>query len=75
MDSDLEIARKATMRPIEEVAEQLGLARSDLVLHGPHIAKINWEAIQKKKKSDSGFLVLVTSISPTASPQLDSIKA
>ena len=66
MDSALEIARKATMRPIEEVAEQLGLARSDLVLHGPHIAKINWEAIQKKKKSDSGFLVLVTSISPTA---------
>ena len=46
MDSDLEIARKATMRPIEEVAEQLGLARSDLVLHGPHIAKVNWEAIQ-----------------------------
>ena len=55
-----------SMRPIEEVAEQLGLARSDLVLHGPHIAKINWEAIRSKKNSDSGFLVLVTSISPTA---------
>ena len=66
MDSDLEIARKATMRPIEEVAEQLGLARSDLVLHGPHIAKVNWETIKSKRNSDSGFLVLVTSISPTA---------
>ena len=66
MDSDLEIARKATMRPIEEVAEQLGLARSDLVLHGPHIAKVNWEAINSKRNSDSGYLVLVTSISPTA---------
>ena len=66
MNSDLEIARKATMRPIEEVAEQLGLARSDLVLHGPHIAKVNWEAIKSKRNSDSGYLVLVTSISPTA---------
>ena len=66
MDSDLQIARKATMRPIEEVAEQLGLARSDLVLHGPHIAKVNWEAINSKRDSDSGYLVLVTSISPTA---------
>ena len=66
MDSDLQIARKATMRPIEEVAEQLGLARSDLVLHGPHIAKVNWEAINSKRDSESGYLVLVTSISPTA---------
>ena len=49
MDSDLDIARNATMRPIEGVAEQLGLARSDLILHGPHIAKVNWETIKAKR--------------------------
>jgi formate--tetrahydrofolate ligase len=66
MDSDLDIARNATMRPIEEVAEQLGLARSDLILHGPHIAKINWETIKTKRNGKSGYLILVTSVSPTA---------
>ena len=66
MDSDLDIARNATMHPIEEVAEQLGLARSDLILHGPHIAKINWETIKAKRNGKSGYLILVTSVSPTA---------
>jgi len=66
MDSDLDIARNATMRPIEGVAEQLGLARSDLILHGPHIAKINWETIKAKRNGKSGYLILVTSVSPTA---------
>ncbi len=66
MDSDLDIARSATMRPIEEVAEQLGLVRSDLILHGPHIAKINWETIKAKRNGKSGYLILVTSVSPTA---------
>ena len=66
MDSDLDIARSATMRPIEAVAEQLGLARSDLILHGPHVAKINWETIKAKQNGDRGHLVLVTSVSPTA---------
>ena len=66
MDSDLDIARNATMRPIEEVAEQLGLARSDLILHGPHIAKINWETIKTKRNGKLGYLILVTSVSPTA---------
>tara|TARA_B110000263_G_scaffold100033_1_gene87455 strand:+ start:656 stop:2371 length:1716 start_codon:yes stop_codon:yes gene_type:complete len=66
MDSDLDIARSATMRPIEGVAEQLGLARSDLILHGPHIAKIDWETIKAKRNGKSGYLILVTSVSPTA---------
>ena len=66
MDSDLDIARSATMRPIEGVAEQLGLARSDLILHGPHIAKVNWETIKAKRNGKSGYLILVTSVSPTA---------
>ena len=44
MDSDLDIARKATTRPVEEVAERLGLVRSDLILQGSSMAKISWES-------------------------------
>jgi len=66
MESDLEIARKAKMNPIEDIAKKLGLVRNDLILHGPHIAKVNWGAIHSKTDTDSGFLVLVTGISPTA---------
>ena len=66
MESDLDIARNAKMIPIEDIAKKLGLFRSDLILHGPHIAKVNWGAINSEEESASGFLVLVTSISPTA---------
>ena len=37
MDSDLDIARAASPKAIEKIAEQLNLSRSDLILHGPHI--------------------------------------
>ena len=47
MDSDLDIARKATTRPIEEVAERLGLQRSDLILQGSSIAKVSWDRLEQ----------------------------
>ena len=40
MRSDIEIAREATLRPIVEVAESVGLAADDLHLYGHHIAKV-----------------------------------
>jgi len=66
MESDLEIARRAEMRPIEEVANQLGLSPSDLSMYGSNIAKVSWGAAKTKIGSDGGSLVLVTSVSPTA---------
>ena len=65
MDSDLEIARAAKPMKIEEVANQLGLASSDLILHGPHIAKVSWESLSSGKSSKKGKLILVTSVNPT----------
>ena len=47
MDSDLDIARKATTRPVEEVAERLGLVRSDLILQGSSMAKISWDRLKQ----------------------------
>ena len=65
MESDLDIARKAKIRPIEEVANKLGLQRCDLVLQGPSIAKISWDRIKQAGEENQGFLVLVTSVNPT----------
>ncbi len=65
MESDLDIARKANIRPIVEVANKLGLQGCDLVLQGPSIAKISWDRIKQAGGEKQGFLVLVTSVNPT----------
>ena len=65
MDSDLDIARKATTRPIQEVADKLGLERSDLILQGSSIAKISWDRLKQAGEGKQGFLILVTSVNPT----------
>lgn len=65
MESDLDIARKVAIRPIEEVADKLGLRGSDLVLQGPSIAKISWDKLKQAGGETKGFLVLVTSVNPT----------
>ena len=65
MESDLDIARKATTRPIEEVADKLGLQRSDLILQGSSVAKISWDRLKQAGSEKQGFLILVTSVNPT----------
>ena len=65
MDSDLDIARAAEPTNIEEVAKQLGLASSDLILHGPHIAKVSWKSLSSGLSNKRGKLILVTSVNPT----------
>ncbi len=41
MKSDLEIAQEATLRPITEVAAEIGIAPDELELYGNYKAKIN----------------------------------
>ena len=65
MDNDLDIARNATTRPIQEVADKLGLERSDLILQGSSIAKISWDRLKQAGEGKQGFLILVTSVNPT----------
>ena len=65
MDSDLDIARRAEPRPIEEIASKLGLSSSDLIMQGPNVAKIQWETMKSKSSRKQGFLILVTSVNPT----------
>jgi formate--tetrahydrofolate ligase len=60
--SDIEIAQAAHMRPILDVAGDLGLCADDLDLYGKYKAKLPLELSTRPPK---GRLVLVTAISPT----------
>jgi len=62
--SDIAIAQAATLRPIRDVAEELGLAEDELELYGKYKAKISLRALASRPAK--GRLVLVTGINPTA---------
>ena len=61
--SDIEIAQKAKLRPIADVAAELGLTPDDLDLYGKYKAKIPIEIASRPPR---GKLVIVTAINPTA---------
>lgn len=61
--SDIAIAQAATMRPIQEVAAELGLGPDDILPYGRFKAKISAEVVARARPA--GRLVLVTGISPT----------
>ena len=65
--SDIEIARKAKMRPISEILKEIGVPDTPEAFSpmGRHIAKLNLEYIDKLKDKTDGKLVLVTAITPT----------
>ena len=60
--SDIEIAQRTKMRPIEDVAAELGLERDELDLYGKYKAKIPLDISQRPIR---GRLVLVTGVNPT----------
>ena len=61
--SDIAIAQAAKMRPIQDVAAELGLGPDDILPYGRYKAKISAEAVARGKPT--GRLVLVTGINPT----------
>ncbi len=65
MKSDIEIARDATLRPITEVAEKLGIGQAYLQPHGRYIAKVDAGFIESLSNKLDGKLILVTAINPT----------
>jgi len=65
MVADIEIAQAARMRPIVDVAADLGLARDDLILKSEHIAKVRLAAVDRARKARQGKFVLVTGMTPT----------
>ncbi len=66
MQSDIEIATAATLRPIADVAaETLGIPSEHLVPYGHHKAKVDLGYLASLADRPLGKLVLVTAISPT----------
>ncbi len=63
--SDIEIAQEASIKPIVEIAKDLGIDNQDLELYGNHKAKINYGILDKLADKPDGKLILVTAISPT----------
>ena len=65
--SDIEIARKAKMKPISEILKGLDVPDTPEAFSpmGRHIAKINLEYIESLNKNKDGKLVLVSAITPT----------
>src|SRR2546428_7014272 len=66
---DLEIARAVKLRPVEQVAETLGLDPDDLEPYGTYKAKVRWKAIERSRARPDGALVLVTAMTPTPAGQ------
>ncbi len=72
MLSDIEIAQKNVMAPIEEIASKIGLAKDDLECYGAYKAKLSFKKLRELQKLGEneearGKLILVTAMTPTSS--------
>ena len=65
MLSDLEIAQRAQMKPIVEIAESLGLSPDDIDLYGKYKAKVSLEVLKNLSEKPQGKYIDVTAITPT----------
>lgn len=65
MPTDLEIARKIKLQPIDAIAAGIGLAPEDLEHYGEYKAKVRYSALERIKDNKPGKLILVSAITPT----------
>ena len=63
--SDLEIARGAALKPLEDVADAMGIAAHLLEPHGEEVMKIKLEAIAELAGRPAARYVVVSAITPT----------
>ena len=63
--SDIEIARDAQKKPIQEIGSKLGIPVEHLLPYGHDKAKVSQEFISSIQENDHGRLILVTAINPT----------
>ena len=63
--SDLEIAQKAKMRPITEIAKKIGIKDDELELYGKYKAKVSLKILKRLKNKKNGKYIDVTAITPT----------
>lgn len=63
--SDIEIARKAEIKPISDIAAKIGIPNEALMPYGHTKAKVSLDYIDSLKDKPDGKLILVTAITPT----------
>ena len=62
--SDIEIAREANKKPIQEIGAKIGISSDDLLPYGHDKAKVSQSFINSVQKKKDGKLILVTAINP-----------
>jgi len=65
MSAQVEMVGDAGIRPILDVAADIGLGKEDLLLYGDYIAKVRLTAVERVRNVRQGRLVLVTATTPT----------
>ena len=65
MLTDIQIAQQATLKPITEIAEGLGILPDEIEQYGKSKAKISDDCIKRLADKPDGKLILVTAINPT----------
>ena len=63
--TDIQIAREATKKPIQEIGAKLGISSDDLLPYGHDKAKVSQSFINSVQDRKDGKLILVTAINPT----------
>lgn len=63
--SDIEIAQAGALKPITQIAEELGIQADELEMYGPYKAKIKLEILERLKDHPNGKYIDVTAITPT----------
>src|SRR5687767_14055729 len=65
MPSSLEIAQEAILRPIDEIAEAVGLLPEEIEPYGRYKAKIDLSVLDRLADRPDGKLIDVTALTPT----------
>jgi formyltetrahydrofolate synthetase len=65
MPESLEIAQAATLRPIAELADELGLEPDEFDLYGPYKAKIHTSVLDRLRTRPDAKLICITAVTPT----------
>ena len=65
MLSDIEIAQRAKLRPIQEIAAKLALSDDDLELYGKYKAKVDTKVYDRLRDRPNGKLIYTTAITAT----------
>lgn len=66
MLSNIAIAQRATLNPIRNIMDQLGISDDDFEFYGKYTGKIRLETLDKFSNRPNGKLILVTAMTPTS---------